>query len=139
MISIKPVDSHHFLEFARAPRLLYQGLAGYEPPLDLAAVELLKPGKGTFFSHGEAAYFLALRSGRMVGRISAQIDHADPASKDGLGLFGCFDAIDDPEVVASLFSAAENWLSEKGIRRVRGPFNLSINGETGLMIEGQDK
>jgi hypothetical protein len=140
MIVIETVDNkRQFHEFARAPRLLYQGLPGYEAPLDLAAVELLKPGKGTFFSHGEAAYFLARREGRLVGRISAQIDHADPASRDGLGLFGCFDAIDDPEVVAALVAAAEKWLSEKGVQRVRGPFNLSVNGETGLMIEGQDK
>ena len=140
MIVIEPVDNgRRFQEFARAPRLLYQGLAGYEPPLDLAAMELLKPGKGTFFSHGEAAYFLARREGRLVGRISAQIDHADPASKEGLGLFGCCDAIDDAEVVQTLLSAAESWLSGKGMKRMRGPFNLSINGETGLMIEGQDQ
>ena len=75
----------------------------------------------------------------MAGRISAQIDHADPASKDGLGLFGCCDAIDDREVVQALVKAAENWLSSKGMRQMRGPFNLSINGETGLQVEGQDQ
>ncbi|HWG05996.1 MAG TPA: hypothetical protein VG271_13365, partial [Beijerinckiaceae bacterium] len=139
MIDIEPVDNdRRFHEFARAARLLYTGLAGYEPPLDLSSVELLKPGKATFFSHGEAAYFLARRSGQLVGRISAQIDHADPASKDGLGLFGCCDAVDDPQVVQELLGTAEKWLLSKGMRRMRGPFNLSINGETGTMIEGQD-
>ena len=103
MIVIERVDDRRrFHEFARAPRLLYRTLAGFEPPLDLGEVELLKPGKASFFSHGEAAYFLARRSGQLAGRISAQIDHADPASKDGLGLFGCCDAIDDGEVVQAL-------------------------------------
>lgn len=139
MIVIERVeDSRRFQEFARVPRLLYRQLAGFEPPLDIGEEELLKPGKASFFSHGEAAYFLARRSGQLAGRISAQIDHADPASKDGLGLFGCFDAIDDGEVVQALVAAAENWLSGKGMRRMRGPFNLSINGETGLQIDGQE-
>jgi hypothetical protein len=140
MIVIECVDNRRrFHEFARTPRLLYRTLAGFEPPLDLGEVELLKPGKASFFSHGEAAYFLARRSGQLVGRISAQIDHADPASKDGLGLFGCCDAIDDGDVVQALVEAAENWLSSKGMRHMRGPFILSINGETGLQIEGQDQ
>ena len=42
-----------------------------------------------FFSHGEAEYFLARRGERVVGRISAQINHAfnDQAQKStGVGL-----------------------------------------------------
>ena len=45
-------------------------------------------------------------------------------------------AEDDPAVFAALFAAAEGWLRERGRSRVQGPFNLSINEETGLLIEG---
>ena len=38
----------------------------------------------------------------------------------------------------ALFGTAEQWLREQGMRRVRGPFSLSINEETGLLIEGFD-
>jgi hypothetical protein len=35
-------------------------------------------------------------------------------------------------------ATAENWLLEKGMRRVAGPYNLSINQELGLLVEGFD-
>jgi hypothetical protein len=48
------------------------------------------------------------------------------------------EAEDDPDVFAALFEAAEAWLRAEGMRRVRGPFSLSINDECGLLVEGFD-
>ena len=47
-------------------------------------------------------------------------------------------AEDDAAVIAALFATAETWLRERGCARVRGPFNLSINEETGLLVDGFD-
>jgi hypothetical protein len=47
-------------------------------------------------------------------------------------------AEDDAEIFAALFDAAESWLLERGRRRILGPFNLSINEESGLLIDGFD-
>jgi hypothetical protein len=46
------------------------------------------------------------------------------------------EAEDDPAVFAALFDAAETWLRAEGMRQVRGPFNLHINEEVGLLVEG---
>ena len=35
-----------------------------------------------------------------------------------------------------MLGAAEEWLRAQGMRRVIGPFNLSINGDIGILIEG---
>jgi hypothetical protein len=43
---------------------------------------------------------------------------------------------DDPAVFAALFGAAESWLRGEGMRCVRGPFNLHINEEVGLLVDG---
>ncbi|MBC7492279.1 MAG: N-acetyltransferase, partial [Novosphingobium sp.] len=50
------------------------------PPLRGDVKELLTPGKNPFFEHAEVQLFLARRSGgqgagKVVGRISAHIDH----------------------------------------------------------------
>jgi GNAT superfamily N-acetyltransferase len=37
-----------------------------------------------------------------------------------------------------MFEAAETWLRERGKTRVVGPFNLSINQEIGLLVDGFD-
>jgi hypothetical protein len=47
-----------------------------------------------------------------------------------------FEAEQDPEVVAALFGAAEDWLRSEGMQRVYGPFNLHVNEEVGLLVEG---
>lgn len=125
-------------DFIALPRRLYQNMPGYVAPLDMERRELIDPKKSPFFSHGRAAYWIARRSGHAVGRISAQIDDlTGPETPPDLGLFGCLDAIDDREIVAVLLRTAEDWLRAHGRRQVRGPFILSISGESGLLIDGQ--
>lgn len=138
-VMIVPVRSRAQLdEFITLPRRLYGGMPGYVAPLDRERRELLDPKKSPFFLHGRAAYWIARRDGRAIGRISAQIDEVTwPSTPPGLGLFGCLDAIDDRALVGQLLQSAERWLRERGCRHVRGPFQLSINGESGLLIEGQ--
>jgi hypothetical protein len=55
-----------------------------------------------------------------------------------VGFFGFFDTIDDQEVASALLAAAEKWLAGRGMTVMRGPFSLSINEETGMLVEGFD-
>jgi hypothetical protein len=48
------------------------------------------------------------------------------------------EAEDDPETFQLLMETAEGWLRQKGMRRVAGPYNLSINQELGLLVDGFD-
>ena len=47
----------------------------FVPPLRAEVVELLTPGKNPFHEHATMQLFLARREGKVVGRISAHIDH----------------------------------------------------------------
>jgi hypothetical protein len=122
--------------FIRLPFALYASDPNWVPPLLLEREEALSPKKNPYFQHAEAKFWLARQDGRDVGRISAQIDRLvkDPE----VGHFGMIAAEDRPEVFAALFAAAEGWLRERGKKRVLGPFNLSINEETGLLVDGFD-
>jgi len=139
MIDVERVRTRAELkEFITLPRRLYDGLPGYVAPLDFDRQQMLDPAKASFFTHGVASYWIARRNGAPVGRVSAQIDFAatGPQAHE-IGLFGCLDAIDDGDVVAALLQTAERWLRQRKRRIVRGPFLLSINGEPGLLIEGE--
>src|SRR3546814_1160880 len=46
------------------------------------------------------------------------------------------EAEDDAEVFQALLRCAEDWLRVQGMRRALGPFNLSINEECGLLVDG---
>jgi GNAT superfamily N-acetyltransferase len=92
-----------------------------------------------FFGRGDARLFLARRGGRVVGRISAQIDHAFNAHHaNAWGNFGFLELEDDPEVARPLVEAAADWLGARGCDRMVGPFDFTLNDEAGVLIEGFD-
>lgn len=134
-LSILPVASKSDLDrFIALPNRLQAGDPNYVAPLFMERREALSPAKNPLFKHVQAQFFLALRDGAPVGRISAQSDDRVPDT----GHFGMLAAEDDPEIFAALFTAAEAWLKAKGRTQVHGPFNLSINEECGLLIDGFD-
>ncbi|HEY6878309.1 MAG TPA: hypothetical protein VI299_09825 [Polyangiales bacterium] len=124
--------------FLRVPELLYQGDPGFVMPLFLEQRDRLTPKKNPFFQHAEATLFTAYKDGKLVGRISAQVDREHLATHaDSAGFYGFFDTINDERVARALVDAAATWLRVRGMKRMRGPFSLSINEEIGTLIEGQ--
>ncbi len=139
-IVVSPVGSKADLKaFIDLPTRLYAGHKGYTAHLNVERREAFSPKKNPLFQHVDVQFFLARRAGQVVGRISAQIDHAHiDRYADGTGFFGCLVAEDDAAIFAALFAAAEKWLRYKDMVRVTGPFSLSINEEVGLLIKGFD-
>jgi hypothetical protein len=118
---------------------IYAGDARYIRPLNMDVGDRLNPKKNPFFEHAEGTIFTAYKDGKCVGRVTAQVDreHVD-RYKDGTGFFGFLDTTDDPEVAAELLGRAEKWLTERGMKRVRGPLSLNMNEEIGTLVEGFD-
>ncbi|HYA79576.1 MAG TPA: GNAT family N-acetyltransferase [Methylocystis sp.] len=129
-----------FLAYNKLPRLLYAGMPGFAPPLDVERWTLHGHALNPHFKLVEAQEFLARREGRWVGRVMAQVYKEDVAPVAASRFqFGSLDAIDDIDVVRALTDAAEQWLKERGATRINGPFSPSINGEMGMLIEGFEK
>ena len=139
-VEIVPVSGGKMLErFVKVPMRINAKDPSWRAPLIMERVEALTPKTNPFFEHADVQLWLAVKDGRDVGRISAQIDHLAPADPAGpFGYFGSICAEDDPAIFAGLFRTAENWLKERGKVIARGPFTLSINEETGLLVEGYD-
>ena len=93
-----------------------------------------------YFEHASAKFWLASLNGEPVGRVSAQIDQHSPGIDAGKpGYFGFFECINDAEVAHVLLEEVENWLTANNCAVVRGPFSLSINQESGLLVDGFEK
>ena len=130
----RPADREAFI---RLPWAIYRDDPAWVPPLLLERREHLDPRKNPFFENAEARFWLARRGDRPVGRISAQVNRAYLARhQDATGHFGMLEAEDDAEVFQALLRTAEDWLRGQGLTRVLGPFNLSINEDCGLLVEG---
>lgn len=137
-LTIRPVANRSDLKtFITLPWRLYKNDPAWVPPLKQERFDFLNSKKNPFFEHADVELFLAERSGKTVGRISAQIDHLhNQTHNEHTGFFGLFECEDNQETADALLGNAEGWLKSRGMTAIRGPFSLSINEECGLLIDG---
>ena len=139
-VEIRTVSGRGDLKaFIDLPYRLHANHPQWVPPLRLERWAFLN--RINFFTHGEdAQYFLALRDGRVVGRISAQVNRSfDEAQQKRWGWFGFLELEEDGEALRALLAAAEQWLRGRGCERMVGPADFTMNDESGVLIEGFDE
>lgn len=142
MVEIRPIPAtkkalERFVKFGID---LYKGNDCFVPPLRFDDVNTLLPGKNPAFEFCEAQSFMAYRDDKPVGRITAIINRlACERTGRQEGRFGFVDFIDDEEVVDALFSAAENWLRERGMTSVIGPMGFTDMDHEGMLVDGFDE
>ena len=101
---------------------------------------IFNPRRTPFMRENVVQPFVALLDGEPVGRIVATIDSRHIGKfNDACGFFGFVEAIDDRAVFAGLFREAEQFLRDRGMKVARGPFSLTINHESGLLVHGFDQ
>jgi hypothetical protein len=137
-LSVRPVKIKKDLKkFIHFPWTIYKDDPSWIPPLLMEEKNRLNQKKNPFFQHAEQELFLAERDGKLVGRISAQVDHLhNKRHQDKTGFFGFFESINDVAVAQALLDKASQWLRERGMETIRGPFSSSINEESGLLNHG---
>lgn len=119
------------------PYALYRGDPYWVPPLRIAVKELLDRDKHPFYANANAEFFLAMRDGRIVGRVAAIVDrNHNRFHGENAGFFGFFEAVNDDAVAGALLSQARQWVLGRGAQFLRGPMNPSTNYECGMLIEG---
>jgi GNAT superfamily N-acetyltransferase len=125
--------------FIDLPFRLHANHPLWVPPLKLERWLFLSRRMNAFFTHGEAEYFLAWRDGRVVGRITAQVNHSfNEHHGRRWGWFGFLEFEDDDEALRALLDAAGGWLRARGMERMVGPASFTMNDESGVLIEGYD-
>jgi len=126
-------------QFVALPFRLHAGTP-WIPPLKLERYIFLTRKLNAYFTHGEAQYFLARRGGKVVGRVTAQVDRAyNEYHGSRWGMFGFLEFEDDQEVLDALLAAAEGWLRDRGCERMVGPMSFALNDESGVLVEGFDR
>jgi len=138
-IEIKPVSTWRDMHaFIMLPWSIYQDDPAWVPPLWLER-RLHFSWMNPFFKFGSWQAWLALKDSRPVGRICAQINTiCQQYHGPNFGNFGLIEGEHDKEIFRALTGTAEQWLAEHKVSRVTGPYNLSINQECGLLVQGFD-
>ena len=140
MLTIEKIDTNNksqarrFVEFYYK---LYEDCPQWVPPLYMDAYLPLNRKKHPFFEHSEADFFLAVRDGKVVGRICAGENKPfNEYHKTKKAQFYFFDAIDDLEVARALFDTVFDWARARGLDTLIGPKGLSPFDGYGILIEG---
>jgi hypothetical protein len=108
-------------------------------PLRVAVFDALDREKNPFYRQADRELFLALREGKVVGRIAAIENRAhNEFHGDRTGFFGFFESVDDQAVADLLLRVAADWLAGRGLTTIQGPMNPSTNYECGLLVEGYE-
>nr|WP_311453176.1 N-acetyltransferase [uncultured Prevotella sp.] len=130
-------DLKRFIEFHYD---LYKGNPYDVPNLYSDEVNTLSKNKNAAFDFCEAEYYLALKEGKIVGRVAAIINHkANEKWKKKDVRFGWIDFIDDIEVSRALFEAVEEYGRKKGMNYIVGPLGFTDMDPEGMLTWGFDK
>jgi hypothetical protein len=136
MLVVEPaVGRRRLRQFVELPYEMYAADPHFVPPLRRDEYARLSPAH-PFFEHGDIMPWVALRDGRVVGRVAA-IDDRRHNERHGerVTWFGFFEAA-DAEAAGALLGVVERHAATQGSRIVRGPVNPSLNETAGLLVDG---
>lgn len=123
--------------FIDLPFRLYQDCPQWVPPLVDDVKLMLDRRKYPFYQHSDAAFFLAERDGRAVGRIAVLDNrHYNEHWDSKTAFFNLFDVENDREAALALFAAGEAWAQRRGLDKVVGAKGFLQGDGIGVLVEG---
>lgn len=142
MLTIEKIDTENKSQVKRFVEFyydLYKDCPQWVPPLFMDAYLPLNRKKHPFFEYSDADFFLAVRDGKVVGRICAGVNKLfNDYHKAKKAQFYFFDTIDDLEVARALFDTVFDWARKRGLDTIIGPKGLSPFDGYGIQIEGYE-
>lgn len=141
MVTIKKVSSRKDLRrFIRFNYSLYKGNEFAVPDFLEDLLVTFDRRRNAAFEFCEADLFLALRDGKIVGRVAAIVNHkANKKWQTRNVRFGWIDFIDDAEVSEALLDTVQKWGRERGMTKVVGPLGFTDMDPEGMLIDGFDQ
>ena len=140
-VTIIPVKTRKELkQFISFNYELYKNNPYSVPDLYEDMLGTLDPKRNPAFDFCEAECFLAMRDGKIVGRVAAIINkRANEKWNINAVRFGWIDFIDDQEVSKALLDTVEQWGRERGMSEIQGPLGFTDLDPEGMLIEGFDR
>lgn len=133
-------DKRQRAQFVDMAASIYDGDPNYIAPLRMHLMKFLDPTKNPAFENLEVRAIVAKQNGRIVGRMTMQLDRAyDVYHETKAGFFGFFESINDKKVAHGMLNSATKWMIDRGVKEVFGPMNFTTNHQAGLLVENFDR
>ena len=140
-VEIKKVSNKAELKkFIRFNYEFYKDNPYSVPDLYDDMLNTFSPQKNAAFEFCEADYFLAMREGKIVGRVAAIINHrANETWNKKVVRFGWIDFVDNLDVSRALIDTVKQWGRERGMNEIEGPLGFTDMDAEGMLIDGFDQ
>lgn len=140
-VEIKKVSNKAELKkFIRFNYEFYKDNPYSVPDLYDDMLNTFSPQKNAAFEFCEVDYFLAMRDGKIVGRVAAIINHrANETWNKKVVRFGWIDFVDDLDVSRALIDTVKQWGRERGMNEIEGPLGFTDMDAEGMLIDGFDQ
>ncbi|MBO5682758.1 MAG: hypothetical protein J6S10_02145 [Clostridia bacterium] len=125
--------------WVRFPNKLYRHNEFFVPFLETDEFDSFSSSveRNPAYEFCETKLFLALKDGKIVGRIAGLINHAynEKWQKNAIR-FTRFDFIDDYEVSSALFNKVVEWGRERSYTEIMGPIGFTDMDHEGMLVDG---
>ena len=142
MIKIEHVDPRNKAQvrrFIELPFRIYANHPQWVPPLINDLKDQMNPDKHPFYEHSEADFYLAVRDGRDVGRICANVNNnSNNYHGTRIAQFYFFECEDDLEAATALFEQVFEWARKRGLDKVVGPKGFGPLDGYGMLVDGYE-
>ncbi len=122
--------------FLILPHLIYANDSNWVAPLTSEVCRTLDTRINPYFSRASLRLFVCFRSGTPAARLAVIISrHHEERFGQKTAFFGYLEALNDPEALGRIFSAAEDYCRAEGATTLEGPFNPNHYSELGLQVD----
>lgn len=137
IVPVDTADRRQVQAFLALPFQIYCHTPQWVPPLATDARRMLDRRRHPFYQHSDAAFFLAGRDDRWIGRIAVLDNaHYNAFNQSRTAFFYLFECEDDCEAAEGLFNAALKWARARGLDRILGPKGFSALDGMGMLVKG---
>ncbi len=140
IVKIVPVRTNEDRKaFVELPFQIYCNDPNWVPPLRREVEKIFHRASNPFLEHAEIERFLCVDGSRVTGRIAGIVDdNYIQFHNEKIAFFGFFESVNDVETAYQLTETVKEWAKDRGLTRLRGPLNPSMNAECAFLLEGFD-
>jgi hypothetical protein len=123
--------------FIFLPEKIHRNEPEWLHPIYMDEKLLFDKNKNKSYKYSDAILLLAYKDNKPAGRIMGIINNRyNTIHNEQNGRFCFMECYDDREVFHALIKAVEDWLREKGMKKIIGPLGFSDKDPQGFQIEG---
>lgn len=138
ILQIDPLDRYRTQQFLSLTDKIYRDIPQWVPPLSTDTKRIFDIKHNPFFTHSEAAFFIAVTAdGAPVARLAVLNNHHfNDFNHENTAFFCLFESVNDKDAAQKIFETGFKWAQNARLARIIGPRGFSALDGLGMLVNG---